>query len=98
MTVRKIPHSDCTRRDLSRVDANAITKFRVVFRREELAFQNRSALRAMGLNPDDYLGKPVIGIASSNDLNNCNGTASVAAPKGCAAGRRFAAEFHHLAG
>lgn len=42
--------------------------------REELAFQNRSALRAMGLNPDDYLGKPVIGIANSySDLNNCNG-------------------------
>ncbi len=41
--------------------------------REELAFQNRSALRAMGLNPDDYVGKPVIGIANSwSDLNNCN--------------------------
>ena len=42
--------------------------------REELAFQNRSALRAMGLNPDDYVGKPVIGIANSwSELNNCNG-------------------------
>lgn len=42
--------------------------------REELAFQNRSALRSMGLNPDDYAGKPVIGIANSwSDLNNCNG-------------------------
>ena len=42
--------------------------------REELAFQNRSALRAMGLNPDDYVGKPVIGIANGwSDLNNCNG-------------------------
>ncbi|HEY0983103.1 IlvD/Edd family dehydratase [Schlesneria sp.] len=42
--------------------------------REELAFQNRSALRAMGLNPDDYLGKPVIGLANSwSELNNCNG-------------------------
>lgn len=42
--------------------------------REELAFQNRAALRAMGLNPDDYRGKPVIGIANSfSDLNNCNG-------------------------
>ena len=42
-------------------------------RREELAFQNRSALRAMGLNPDDFVGKPVIGIANSwSDLNNCN--------------------------
>ena len=41
--------------------------------REELAFQNRAALRAMGLNPDDFVGKPVIGIANSwSDLNNCN--------------------------
>lgn len=41
--------------------------------REELAFQNRSALRSMGLNPDDFAGKPVIGIANSwSDLNNCN--------------------------
>ena len=41
--------------------------------REELAFQNRSALRSMGLNPDDFVGKPVIGIANSwSDLNNCN--------------------------
>ena len=28
----------------------------------------------MGLNPDDFLGKPVIGIANSfSELNNCNG-------------------------
>lgn len=41
--------------------------------RHELAFQNRSSLRAMGLNPDDFQGKPVIGIANSwSDLNNCN--------------------------
>ncbi len=41
--------------------------------REELAFQNRAALRAMGLNPDDFVGKPVIGIANSwSELNNCN--------------------------
>lgn len=41
--------------------------------REELMFQNRSALRSMGLNPDDFAGKPVIGIANSwSDLNNCN--------------------------
>ena len=27
----------------------------------------------MGLNPDDFAGKPVIGIANSwSDLNNCN--------------------------
>lgn len=42
--------------------------------REELAFQNRAVLRAMGLNPDDFAGKPVIGIANSwSELNNCNG-------------------------
>ena len=42
--------------------------------REELAFQNRSSLRSMGLNPDDFAGSPVIGIANSwSDLNNCNG-------------------------
>ncbi len=41
--------------------------------REELAFQHRSALRAMGLDPDFYANKPVIGIANSwSDLNNCN--------------------------
>ncbi|TXT39091.1 MAG: dihydroxy-acid dehydratase [Planctomycetota bacterium] len=41
--------------------------------REELTFQNRAALRSMGLNPDDFAGKPVIGIANSwSDLNNCN--------------------------
>ncbi len=41
--------------------------------REEQAFQNRAALRSMGLNPDDFAGKPVIGIANSwSDLNNCN--------------------------
>lgn len=42
--------------------------------REEIAFQNRAALRSMGINPDDFAGKPVIGIANSwSDLNNCNG-------------------------
>lgn len=41
--------------------------------REELAFQHRSALRSMGLDPDFYANKPVIGIANSwSDLNNCN--------------------------
>lgn len=41
--------------------------------REELAFQHRSALRAMGLDPDYYADRPVIGIANSwSDLNNCN--------------------------
>jgi L-arabonate dehydrase len=42
--------------------------------REEIAFQNRAALRSMGINPDDFAGKPVIGIANSwSELNNCNG-------------------------
>ena len=41
--------------------------------REELAFQHRSVLRSMGLDPDFYANKPVIGIANSwSDLNNCN--------------------------
>ena len=41
--------------------------------REELAFQHRSALRSMGLDPDRYAGCPVIGIANSwSELNNCN--------------------------
>jgi L-arabonate dehydrase len=41
--------------------------------REELAFQHRSALRSMGLDPDFYDNKPVIGISNSwSDLNNCN--------------------------
>jgi dihydroxy-acid dehydratase len=42
--------------------------------REELTFQSRAVLRAMGLNPNDFAGKPIIGIANSwSDLNNCNG-------------------------
>jgi dihydroxy-acid dehydratase len=41
---------------------------------EEIAFQNRAALRSMGINPEDFAGKPVIGIANSwSELNNCNG-------------------------
>ena len=41
--------------------------------REELEFQSRAVLRSMGLNPNDFSGKPVIGIANSwSDLNNCN--------------------------
>ncbi len=41
--------------------------------REELAFQHRSALRSMGIDPDRFRGKPVIGIANSySQLNNCN--------------------------
>lgn len=41
--------------------------------RQELAFQNRASLRSMGINPDDFRDKPVIGIANSwSDLNNCN--------------------------
>ncbi|MFO0425507.1 MAG: IlvD/Edd family dehydratase [Planctomyces sp.] len=42
--------------------------------KEEIAFQNRAALRSMGINPNDFSGKPVIGIANSwSELNNCNG-------------------------
>ena len=41
--------------------------------RDELALQNRSALRSMGFDADFYAGKPVIGIANSwSELNNCN--------------------------
>ncbi|GAB4150956.1 MAG: L-arabinonate dehydratase [Planctomycetaceae bacterium] len=41
--------------------------------REELAFQHRSALRSMGINPDRFANRPVIGIANSwSELNNCN--------------------------
>lgn len=41
--------------------------------RDELAMQHRSALRAMGIDADQYAGKPVIGIANSwSELNNCN--------------------------
>lgn len=39
----------------------------------DLAFQHRSALRSMGIDPDRYAGRPVIGIANSwSELNNCN--------------------------
>jgi dihydroxy-acid dehydratase len=39
----------------------------------ELRFQHRSAMRAMGHNPDSFLGKPIIGIFNTwNDLNSCN--------------------------
>ncbi len=41
--------------------------------RDELGFQHRAALRCMGINPDRYKGRPVIGIANSwSELNNCN--------------------------
>lgn len=41
--------------------------------RPELAFQHRSALRSMGIDPEQFAGRPVIGIANSwSDLNNCN--------------------------
>ena len=41
--------------------------------REELAFQHRSALRSMGIDPSRFAGRPVIGIANSwSELNNCN--------------------------
>lgn len=39
----------------------------------ELTFQHRSAMRAMGHNPDTFVGKPIIGIFNAwNDLNSCN--------------------------
>ncbi|MFQ5731977.1 MAG: dihydroxy-acid dehydratase, partial [Planctomycetaceae bacterium] len=39
----------------------------------EQAFQHRAALRSIGIDPAQYAGKPVIGIANSwSDLNNCN--------------------------
>ncbi|MBT4865196.1 MAG: dihydroxy-acid dehydratase [Planctomycetaceae bacterium] len=41
--------------------------------RPELAFQHRSSLRSMGIDPSHYEGRPVIGIANSwSELNNCN--------------------------
>ncbi|WP_189014952.1 dihydroxy-acid dehydratase [Paenibacillus marchantiophytorum] len=39
----------------------------------ELTFQHRSAMRAMGHNPDSFVGKPIIGIFNAwNDFNSCN--------------------------
>jgi dihydroxy-acid dehydratase len=39
----------------------------------DTAFQHRAALRSMGIDPDAYAGRPVIGIANSwSQLNNCN--------------------------
>lgn len=41
--------------------------------RDELGFQHRSALRTMGIDADQFKGRPVIGIANSwSELNNCN--------------------------
>ncbi len=41
--------------------------------RDELGFQHRAALRAMGIDADRYKGRPVIGIANSwSELNTCN--------------------------
>jgi dihydroxy-acid dehydratase len=41
--------------------------------RDELGFQNRSALRSMGIDVEKFHHKPVIGIANSwSELNNCN--------------------------
>jgi dihydroxy-acid dehydratase len=41
--------------------------------RDELGFQNRSALRSIGIDVDRFHGRPVIGIANSwSELNNCN--------------------------
>jgi dihydroxy-acid dehydratase len=41
--------------------------------KNDTAFQHRAALRSMGIDPDAYAGRPVIGIANSwSELNNCN--------------------------
>src|SRR3984885_4632765 len=41
--------------------------------RSDTAFQHRAALRSMGIDPEVYAGRPVIGIANSwSELNNCN--------------------------
>lgn len=41
--------------------------------RDELGFQHRAALRTMGIDPERYRDRPVIGIANSwSELNNCN--------------------------
>ncbi|MBO9608488.1 MAG: dihydroxy-acid dehydratase [Paenibacillaceae bacterium] len=39
----------------------------------ELRFQHRTAMRAMGHDPDSFVGKPIIGIFNAlNDFNSCN--------------------------
>ncbi|GAA3402685.1 dihydroxy-acid dehydratase [Paenibacillus hodogayensis] len=39
----------------------------------ELTFQHRSAMRAMGHDPESFVGKPIIGIFNAwNDFNSCN--------------------------
>ncbi|HEX4070622.1 MAG TPA: IlvD/Edd family dehydratase [Planctomycetaceae bacterium] len=41
--------------------------------KNDTAFQHRAALRSMGIDPEAYAGRPVIGIANSwSELNNCN--------------------------
>ncbi|MGI9072963.1 MAG: IlvD/Edd family dehydratase [Bryobacteraceae bacterium] len=41
--------------------------------RDELGFQHRAALRSMGIDADQFKGRPVIGVANSwSELNNCN--------------------------
>ncbi len=41
--------------------------------RDELGFQHRAALRTMGIDFEQFRGRPVIGIANSwSELNNCN--------------------------
>lgn len=41
--------------------------------RDELGMQHRAALRNMGIDPERYRDRPVIGIANSwSELNNCN--------------------------
>jgi dihydroxy-acid dehydratase len=41
--------------------------------RDELGFQHRAALRSIGIDPERFKGRPVVGIANSwSELNNCN--------------------------
>ena len=41
--------------------------------RDELGFQHRAAVRTIGIDPERYRDRPVIGIANSwSELNNCN--------------------------
>jgi dihydroxy-acid dehydratase len=40
---------------------------------DEIGFQHRTALRSMGIDPERFQDRPVVGIANSwSELNNCN--------------------------
>lgn len=65
--------------------------------RDELGFQHRSALRSMGIDVDQFEGRPVIGIANSwSELNNCDAglrTLAEAVKKGVSAAGGLPLEF-----